>query len=193
MLRQVDNSFSFENMVYLWAVHTSGNLFFARLGGDMGGLDSPPVTRFGSSTEADLGIFHAHSKPFWFDPVTLWDLPLAALQPGGAENALRFSMHILKSLFDLTLFGFWAGEIPPLKMRILDKFRAWLLLEPFWCDPVRRDLRVAQKRLITRSLRHDQGQLLDCHDSSSNKANSPDDQNVADADHHCPQPSAQYA
>ena len=38
--------------------------FFARLGGDMGGLGAPPVTRFGTSTEADLGIFHAHSKPF---------------------------------------------------------------------------------------------------------------------------------
>ena len=38
---------------------------------------------------------------------------------------------------------------------------------------------VAQKRLITRSLSHDQGQSVDCHDSSSNKADSGDDQNMA--------------
>ena len=152
----------------------------------MGGLGSPCRTVWNGSTEADLGIFHAHSKPFWFDPVTLWDLPLAALQPEGLKMRSYFEIFHAHSqnLFDLTPLDLETGwDTQPLtanglKNFILEKFHAWLLFELLWYDPVRRDVRVAQKRLITRSLRLDQGQLVDCHDSSSNKAKSGDDQNM---------------
>ena len=48
-------------MVY---VYTAVGTFLAKLGGDMGGLGSPCRMVWNGSTEADLGIFHAHSKPF---------------------------------------------------------------------------------------------------------------------------------
>ena len=151
-----------------------------------GGLRAPPVTRFGSFTAADLGIFYAHSKPFWFDPVRLWELPVGAHQ-SKAENAVilwNFPRTFWKPL------GFWKEWFLSLKPErcLFETFHAWRLFKLFWCDPVSRDRRVAQKRPITRSLRSTQGQWLDCHDSSSNKANSSEDQNMSISvlgDHHC--------
>ena len=101
----IDRSIPWSNksvIFWEWFMCTQQlELFF---GGDMGGLGSPCRMVWNGSTEADLGIFHAHSKPFWFDPVTLWDLPLAALQPEGLKMRSYFEIFHAHSqnLFDLT-------------------------------------------------------------------------------------------
>ena len=149
------------------------------LGGDMGGLGLPlshaleasqrQIWEFSTrtlnlfdSTPLDCGSFqwlHINQKPAE-NAVILWNFPRTFWKP----------------------LGFWKEWFLSLKPErcLFETFHAWRLFKLFWCDPVSRDRRVAQKRPITRSLRSTQGQWLDCHDSSSNKANSSDDQNMSE-------------
>ena len=103
ILRQADHSFSFENMVYLCAHHTSavGTFFLPDLVA-IWGAQALPLSHALEAPQRQIWEFSTRTLNL-FDSTPLHCETFRWLH---FNHALRFSMHILKSLFDLTLFGF---------------------------------------------------------------------------------------